>query len=64
MSSVAKGIIVCEEINKYFETPKNTWTSDSAVFFIIFSTQIALKKEVNVSVSWENVGFDFQPALR
>lgn len=45
MSSVVKGMIVCEKINQ-----KNTIASDCNVF-VIFSTQIALQREVNVSIS-------------
>lgn len=46
MSSVAKGIIVCEEINKYFETPKNTQTSDSAVFSLSSALKLLLEKKL------------------
>lgn len=45
MSPVVKGTIVCEKINQ-----KNTLASDCNVF-IISNTQIALQREVNVSIS-------------
>lgn len=47
MSDVTKVIIVFEKINK---KTKTTLASDCNVF-IFFSTQIALKRKVNVSIN-------------